>query len=141
MSEQSTSTAKPIGIDRPRTTLLASPAVAKLLLELQAQIIQEAPEWYPTQPADPMGDLQAPITRFDWDDTIRFAAANGSDDLTRRRYCPASWLDGSVPWHPSHWRLYKTRVDSAGQRWEPLGSSSVHVMDDFGTLVSVEGAQ
>ncbi len=126
-----------------RTALVmapVSPAIARLLHQLQAQILQELQaQIAPT--ADPMGDLQDPVASYDDDDTIEYCAANGTDRYRRQRFCPDSWRDGGVPWHASHWRLYRTRIDSAGRSWQACDISQVHVMDDFGYLVPVEGAQ
>lgn len=113
-----------------------SPAIAALLHQLQAQIIKEAEE------------LQAPAVGFDSRpplpyftdhgdaDFVRYFDGKGNtDDFRRRRFCPESWADGSVPWHPSHWRLYQTRVDNEGAHWSSAGRSQIHVIDDFGYLV------
>jgi len=120
-----------------------SPAVAKLLHQLQTQLIKEADE-HQAIAADPMGALQSPVRRFDHADRIEYQGSNGKDTWRRRRVCPQGWggADG-VPWHPSHWLIDSDRIDSAGRRWH-LGSDLIltpHVMDDFGTLVPVDGAQ
>ncbi len=131
---------QPLTAKNAYTTLLATPAIARLLLELQAQILQELQAQCPP-PADPMGDLQDPVASYDDGDVIEYCAANGTDRYYRRRFCPDSWRDCHVPWHASHWRLYRIRIDSAGRSWQACDISQVHVMDDFGYLVPVEGAQ
>jgi hypothetical protein len=123
----------------PRATLLATPAVAKLLLELQAEIVKEVQERADSV-SDPLGDLRAPITRIDEDELIQYTAANGRDEYRQRRFCPECWRGGAMPWHPSHWREYLTRTDSTGCGWAPEGVSTVHVTDDFGQLVPVGDA-
>lgn len=114
-----------------------SPALAKLLHQVQAQIIREAGECAELAP-DPLGALQAPITRRDDGDDIIWRGPNGREEAKRRRFCPASWADHSVPWHPSHWRIYSSRFDRFGREWSLTGGSTPHVTDDFGNLVPVE---
>lgn len=61
-------------------------------------------------------------------------------ELRRKRFEPESWR--GVPhmqgrWRPGQWDVREGRIDGQGNRWNRnLGA---HVMDDFGTLVSVEG--
>lgn len=113
--------------------------VAKLLHQLQAQIIKEAGRAACTSAPDPMGALQNPSRHDHRDgDQITYKGDNGEDEFLRRRECPACWVAPtySVPWHPSHWRLTETR-NAAGRRWSTAGGSGsvIHVVDDFGTLV------
>lgn len=41
-------------------------------------------------------------------------------------------------WNPARWLCWKTMVDLSGQRWMNHGGPE-YVVDDFGTLVPVEG--
>lgn len=62
----------------------------------------------------------------------------GCYDWFRQRHtCPTGWPDAGVPWHPSHWRRTRSRVDQHGATWTDDGDS-IYVQDDFGTLVPVE---
>lgn len=74
---------------------------------------------------------------FQGDHIVADDWAGNSDRLTRRRICPEQWVGTSVPWHPSHWRLSRTRTDQDGCKWEPYYGDIVFVCDDFGDLVEV----
>ncbi len=69
-------------------------------------------------------------------DHIVWLADDGARvEAIQRRYCPDSWRNSHVHWHPSHWRVTEKRTDERGRSWET--DSVVHVMNDFGDLVEV----
>lgn len=61
-------------------------------------------------------------------------------DLYRRRFEPESWRGVGYMrgrWRPGQWAVTETRADGNGRLWScELGA---HIIDDFGTLVPVEG--
>ena len=69
-------------------------------------------------------------------DSINHYDAQGNEDVYyRRRYCPPSWGDIGVTWHPSYWDRHSYRVAHDGRRFSELAVSMV--CDDFGFLVPV----
>jgi hypothetical protein len=60
--------------------------------------------------------------------------------ISRTRFEPENWKGAiymSGKWRPGQWRVTETRLDDQGREWECyLGP---HIVDDFGTLVPVEG--
>lgn len=113
-----------------------SPAVAKLLHQLQAQIIREAQERSRTLD----GEISLPAVSgwrlFDDDvDHLTWYADNHSNTRAiRRRVKPVQW-GPDTSWHPSWYTVYVRRVDTEGRSWEHYAGD--HVTDDFGTLVRV----
>lgn len=57
-----------------------------------------------------------------------------SDTLYRHLVRPEGWFY----WHPSYWAGFSERKDREGRLWAAYGGPR-HVIDDFGTLVPVEG--
>lgn len=115
-----------------------SQEMAKLLHQVQAQIIREARDR-----ADEDGSivLKAGALRIGTHcyrdgDHVRLVGENGRRlSMIRRRFCPPTWIESGVPWHPSHWRCEEERTDETGRRWET--EQVICVTDDFGDLVEV----
>lgn len=117
-----------------------SPAMAKLLHQLQAQIIKERDQ--AAEDARPAGTIVlAPVEAGTWK-TVEFGCTNGDQAMRVRSDTGAVTMyrdhlpdgDGRV-WHPARWWGSEQRDDAQGRRWSY--SLPRMVMDDFGTLVPV----
>jgi hypothetical protein len=113
--------------------------MAKLLHQVQAQIIREAGDRADESGAIVLASGALRIGSYSYrdGDFVRLHGEGGRVvSMIRRRFIPPSWIESHVPWHPSHWRCEETRVDQHGRRWN--SQQAVCVTDDFGNLVEVQ---
>lgn len=113
-----------------------SPAVAKLLHELQAQIIREADEAKAGTPAGAIV-LEAPRytehTYNTWGHRVIESKGPGGSIWLQTPFVPApehAWQ------RPGVWYGSESRRDALGREWQ-RSLSDDYVTDDFGTLVPV----
>ena len=124
----------------PARTVLTptSPAVAKLLHALQAEMLEEThglnvvPAGAIVLPA-----LTTGFAHFENEGNTTSLAIgrhpNHTDMYTVRHSRPKDWLPEW--WHPARWSLHSTRTDTSGRRWASF--CGTYVMNDFGDLVEV----
>lgn len=83
-------------------------------------------------------DREAATIRTYCGDGLRWFDRSGYElRMARERFRATidDWVQ--IDWRPGQWSIHETRVDGAGREWEcNLGH---FVVDDFGTLVPVEG--
>lgn len=120
-----------------------SPTVARLLHQLQAQIIREADDaahlnWQPwpagtivLQPIEAADSRVIESDGYGGDQYLRVSSANG-DVVMYRDHLPRT---GLLKWHPAHWWGSEGRLGPDGRDWRTVLPR--HVMDDFGALVPV----
>ena len=61
-------------------------------------------------------------------------------ELHRQRFEPESWRGVAHMrgyWRPGQWQVTEERTDAKGRSW--VCELGAHIVDDFGTLVPVEG--
>lgn len=113
--------------------------MAALLHQLQAQIIREAGDRAGEDGSVVLRPGALRINSYSYHDAD-YVRLHGENDrilsMIRRRFCPDSWRQSGVPWHPSHWRCEETRTDAADRRW--VTEQVICVTDDFGSLVEVQ---
>ena len=117
-----------------------SATVAKLIATIQAEA--EAATLEALSAKDGILVLQ-PIESgsahfSDYGETLVFRDTHGAAvRYYQRLELPEKWRGSELErtWHPSHFRVYVTRVDGEGRQWG--ASLGIHVTDEFGTLVAV----
>lgn len=126
-----------------------SPAVSELLHALQAQVLREARAVHEREAALPVlqatGEVQVRFASICGDralcvqSTDYFTTADRAASYDCTLYAPHVVEREHLSWFtPGMWYGQEARVDQHGRTW----SRHLHlVVDDFGTLVPVDGAQ
>ena len=118
------------------TAAAISSALHQLLQACQAQA--DAASAVPAGSIVLAGTIHTRHIRY-FGDRLEISNTPGDEDrYTRRRECPPSWRESSVPWHPSYWYAHNSRIDQQGRIWSCC--SGIYLTDDYGDLVPVPEA-
>jgi hypothetical protein len=128
------------------TLVPVSPAIAKLLHELQGQIIREATDAAAVLPPGAVVILPSPAERAS--SHILHSEGRGfrcldvtfADGCSMHLQTPCCADPEWGSSRPGRWYGREERRDTSGSRWEHF-LPDYHVMDDFGALVPMGGAQ
>lgn len=117
-------------------TAQVSTALHQLLQACQAQA--DAASAVPAGSIVLAGTFRKRHIRY-FGDWLKISNSPGDEDgYIRRRECPPSWRESSIPWHPSYWYAHRTRIDQHGHIWSC--DSGIYLTDDYGDLVPVPEA-